>query len=208
MLRVGYCWGCKWHYVRLIYNIHAIERNCLRRGERETYRVFEPWDSHHPHHDADDDGPEAEEGELRGSVALVPAAVGGVHVARRHRTGSGETVLPDDSEGQRNMKLNITLWPPPPAAPPTLVTGSSGRSGHQWCSSCASPPPSACRSHSEAVWFLSGQSQCLYLKNFAATSCAKCKHSCKTIFFFRWLHKETLASLLLNLVQNSTSWKA
>ena len=53
----------------------------------------------------------------------------------------------------------ITTW----QSPPTPVTGFSGPSGRQWCSSCASPPPSACRSHSEAVWFLSGQSQCLYL---------------------------------------------
>ena len=159
MVRVGYCWGCKWHYVRLIYNIHAIERNCLRRGERETYRVFEPWDSHHPHHDADDDGPEAEEGELSGGVALVPAAVRGVQLACGHGAGGGETVLPDNSEGQTGEAQYELLSPPPP----TLVTGSSGRSGRQWCSSCASPPPSACRSRSEVVWFLSGQSQCLYL---------------------------------------------
>ena len=96
--------------------------------ERKAYRVFEPRDAHDPHHDADDDGPEAEEGELGGGVALVPSAVRGVHVARRHRAGGGETVLPDDPEEQRNMKLNITLWPPPP---PTLVTDSSGRSGRQ-----------------------------------------------------------------------------
>ena len=75
----------------------------------KAYRVFEPGDPDDPHHDADDDGPEAEEGELRGGVALVPAAVRRVHVAGRHRAGGGETVLPDDSEGQRNMKLNITL---------------------------------------------------------------------------------------------------
>ena len=96
----------------------------------EAYRVFEPGDANYPHHDADDDGPEAEEGELSRGVALVPAAVGGVHVARGHRAGGGETVLPDDSEGQRNMKLKITRRPPPPPSP-TLVTGSSGRSGRQ-----------------------------------------------------------------------------
>ena len=51
------------------------------RLKMKTYRVFEPGDAHHSHHDADDDGPEAEESELGGSVALVPRAVRGVYVA-------------------------------------------------------------------------------------------------------------------------------
>ena len=71
----------------------------------KAYRVFEPWDAHDSHHDAHDDGAEPEEGELRGGVALVPAAVRGVHVAGGHRAGGGETVLPDDSEGQTNIKI-------------------------------------------------------------------------------------------------------
>ena len=66
----------------------------------KTYRVFEPGDAHHSHHDADDDGPEAEESELGGGVALVPRAVRGVHLARGYRAGRGETVLPDNSEEQ------------------------------------------------------------------------------------------------------------
>ena len=65
-----------------------------------AYRVFEPGDADDPHHDADDDRPEAEEGELGGCVALVPAAVRRVHLARRHWAGGGETVLADNSEGQ------------------------------------------------------------------------------------------------------------
>ena len=52
-----------------------------RRIKTNSYRVFEPGDPHDPDHDAGNDGPEAEEGELRGSVALVPAAVGGIHLA-------------------------------------------------------------------------------------------------------------------------------
>ena len=108
-----------------------IQYSCKRkrgeREEREPYRVFEPGDPDHSHHDADDDGPEAEEGELSGGVALVPAAVRGVQLACRHGAGGGETVLPDNSEGQTGEAQYELLSPPPP----TLVTGSSGRSGRQ-----------------------------------------------------------------------------
>ena len=60
----------------------------------ETYRVFEPGDADYPHHDADDDSPEAKEGELCGSVALVPAAVLGVLLPRGDRTGGGTDRAP------------------------------------------------------------------------------------------------------------------
>ena len=42
----------------------------------ETYRVFEPGYPDDPDHDAPDDGPQAQQHELGGGVALVDGAVG------------------------------------------------------------------------------------------------------------------------------------
>ena len=156
-----------------------------------TYRVFEPWDAHDPHHDPTYDCPEAEEDKLCGGVALVLAAVEAP--SQRFIAGStgGDAVELDNSD---NCGLKYILQMCLFVTYSCSLFRSSMRSSIMFflfISSCSRL----------SIWF------CSCLISVRAISMSLPKNRCFFKSVFSWKRKRTYIQKVVLLRRNQTEFE-
>ena len=86
------------HFTKIKTGVVAVYMYIL-----ETYRVFEPGYPDDPDHDAPDDGPQAQQHELGGGVALVGGAVGARALGGGARTLRRDPVITNLAENTKEQ---------------------------------------------------------------------------------------------------------